>query len=71
LPGAAGPGRVQVFGRWERVDGEGDRDTTTPAIGANYLVRGHDLKTTVEWSQIDRHDVGTMQVLTVQVQFGM
>lgn len=71
LPGTVGPGRVQVFGRWERVDGDGDRDTTTPTIGANYLVRGHDLKATVEWSQIDRHAIGTTQVWTVQVQFGM
>jgi hypothetical protein len=33
-------------------------------------VRGHDLKMTVEWSQIDRHAI-TSQVWTVQVQFGM
>jgi hypothetical protein len=60
-----------LFGRWERVDGDGNSHTTTPAIGANYLVRGHDLKATIEWSRIDRHDVGRIQALTVQVQIGM
>jgi hypothetical protein len=29
------------------------------------------LKTTIEWSPIDRHHVGTMQALTIQVQFGI
>ncbi len=71
LPGQIGPGRVQVFGRWERVYGEGDRDTSAPALGANYLVRGHDVKTTVEWSQIDRHGVAKTQALTVQIQVGI
>lgn len=71
LPGQVGPGRIQMFGRWERVDGEGDRDTSTPTFGANYLVRGHDFKVTTEWSQIDRYAVGRTQALTVEVQVGI
>lgn len=71
LPGTLGPGRFQVFGRWERVNGEGDRDTSTPVLGVNYLVRGHDIKSTIEWSQIDRYRVGRAQSLTVQIQVAM
>jgi hypothetical protein len=41
------------------------------AVGANYLVRGHDLKVTLDWSRIDRYDIRATQVVTVQVQMGM
>jgi hypothetical protein len=71
LPGSLGRGRVQLFGRWERLDGDGNGGTTTPAIGANYLVRGHDLKITVEWSRIERPDVGSGQAVTMQLQIAM
>lgn len=69
VPRPVGEGRVQVYGRLENVDGVGATDTSTPAIGANYLLRGHDLKATAEWSWIDR-DTGAPAVhfVTIQLQ---
>ena len=46
----------------------------TPAFrvqAGRMLVRGHDLKTTTEWCQIDRCAVGKTHALTVQVQVGI
>jgi hypothetical protein len=71
VPGNHGTGRVQVFGRWERTDGDGDRDTTIPTLGVTYLVRGHDLKVTLDWSRIDRHGARAAHALTVQFQAGI
>lgn len=66
-----GKGRIQVYGRLEYVDGVGETDTSTPAIGANYLLRGHDLKATVEWSWLDRKTNAAIQVVTIQLQIGL
>lgn len=70
LPRPIGPGRLQFYGRYETIDGAGD-DTSFPAVGANYLIRGHDVKATFDWSWIDRDRQSTRQVITIQLQLGI
>lgn len=72
VPRRVGEGRVQVYGRIETIDGVGATDTSTRAIGTNYLLRGHDLKATVEWSWIDRNTgAPTVHFVTIQLQIAM
>lgn len=70
LPPTTGKGRLQLYGRLERVDGAGDAGTTAPAVGANYFVRGHDLKVTLEYNQLEQKSTPTVRVLTFQAQVG-
>src|SRR5262249_19700672 len=47
LPWAVGPGRLQLAGRWERIESDrGARDTTLPArtFGLTWFTKGHDRK---------------------------
>jgi hypothetical protein len=72
FPGDLGPGRVQVYGRAERTDPRGGDHTASSSVGANYLMRGHDAKLTLDWSRLDR--TGTSEhtdIMTVQIQLGL
>jgi hypothetical protein len=71
VPGKLGPGRLQFYARGERIDPELGHETSTPALGANYFLRGHDLKVAVEWNRIERRGTQAHDVATLQVQFGL
>ncbi|MGE5814666.1 MAG: porin [Acidobacteriota bacterium] len=68
LPQPIGKARLQVYGRYESIDGPDDSDTTVPAFGANVLLRGQDFKTSAEWSRIDHTGSDPVQIFTVQMQ---
>ncbi len=58
LPNNVGPGQLQFFGRYETwnfasLDGVLDQDVDRINIGANYYLRGQDLRLTLEWSETD------------------
>jgi len=67
LPWRVGPGRVQVYGRAERLLVTDGDDSSMPSAGANYLVRGHDLKVSADWSRAPRR---AASALTFQAQVG-
>lgn len=58
LPGKVGPGNVQFFGRFEdwnfaELQGIVDQEIEWYAFGLNYLLKGHDLRVTLEYSVND------------------
>jgi len=58
LPMKVGPGNVQVFGRYEewkfgQLSGIFDQKIKWWALGANYLIKGQDLRVTVQYSKTD------------------
>lgn len=71
LPGRLGPGRLQVYARGETVDPESGPATSTPALDVNYLLRGHDLKVTLDWNRIEQTGTPARDVVTLQVQFAL
>lgn len=70
LPWRLGPGRVQLYGRSEHVLVSGGGDAALPGAGLNYLVRGHDLKLSADWSRSTRGARPASGALTVQAQVG-
>lgn len=70
LPWRLGTGRLQLYGRAERVWVTGVDDTDVPAVGVHYLVRGQDLKLSADWSRIVRGDEPAKGALTLQAQLG-
>jgi hypothetical protein len=70
LPWRLDPGRVQVYGRAERVLVTGGGDASLPSAGLNYLIRGHDLKLTADWSRAPRGARPASDALTLQAQIG-
>jgi hypothetical protein len=59
---------VQPFARWEETEGPGGQTTATPVIGVNYLVRGHELKVSLDWSRIDPDGGAATDIATLQLQ---
>jgi hypothetical protein len=58
LPKKVGPGNLQFFGRYEEwkfaeLSGIFDQEITWWALGANYLIKGQDLRVTVQYSKTD------------------
>jgi hypothetical protein len=58
LPNKVGPGKVQLFGRYEewkfaQLSGIFDQKIKWWALGANYLIKGQDLRVTVQYSRTD------------------
>lgn len=58
LPNKIGPGKVQVFGRYEdwkfaQLSGVFDQKIKWWAVGANYLLKGQDLRITLQYSRTD------------------
>jgi hypothetical protein len=70
LPWRLGAGRLQVYGRAERVLVSDGDDTSLPGAGLNYLVRGHDLKLTADWSRSPRGSRPASSAITLQTQVG-
>ncbi len=70
LPWRVGPGRIQIYGRTEHVRASGANDTSLPSAGLNYVVRGHDLKLTADWSRSSRGPRESSGALTLQAQIG-
>lgn len=70
LPWRVGGGRIQVYGRAERILVSDGDDTSLPGAGINYLVRGHDLKVTADWSRSPRGSRPATSALTLQTQVG-
>ena len=70
LPWRLGAGRLQVYGRAERLLVSDGADMSLPGAGVHYLVRGHDLKLTAEWSRSPRGSRPPSSVLTLQTQVG-
>ena len=70
LPWHLGPGRLQLYGRAERILVSGGDDTSLPGAGLNYLVGGHDLKVTADWSRCPRGSRPATNALTFQTQVG-
>jgi hypothetical protein len=50
LPGNFGPGRLQPYFRWEHVAVDSEADTLIPCAGINYLLKGHSVKLTLDWT---------------------
>jgi hypothetical protein len=70
LPWRLGTGRLQIYGRAERVlVTEGD-DTSLPSAGLSYLIRGHDLKLSADWSRSPQGARPASNALTLQAQVG-
>jgi hypothetical protein len=70
LPWRVGGGRIQVYGRAERILVSDGDDTSLPGAGINCLVRGHDLKVTADWSRSPRGSRPATNALTLQTQVG-
>jgi len=68
LPWLLGPGRIQLYGRTEHVFVSDAADASLPRAGLNYLVRGHDLKVSADWSRSTRGPRPASNSLTVQAQ---
>jgi len=45
-------------------------DTTLPSAGINYLIRGQDLKVTVDWSRASSATRPASSAVTLQAQVG-
>ena len=61
LPNKIGPGKVQIFGRYEEwkfaeLSGIFDQKIKWWGVGANYLIKGQDLRVTLQYS---KNDYGT------------
>jgi len=54
LPGKIGPGRLQPYFRFERLDVDKKPDTAFPSLGFNYFLKGHNAKLTFDWTLIDQ-----------------
>ena len=70
LPWRLGAGRLQLYGRAERVWATDAPDTEVPAIGVHYLARGQDLKLSGDWSRVSRGDGPARGAFTLQAQLG-
>jgi hypothetical protein len=70
LPWKLGTGRIQLYARAERVLVEDADDSSLPAAGLSYLIRGQDLKLTVDWSRCPRGAQPSSSALTLQAQVG-
>jgi hypothetical protein len=68
IPGALGPGRLQAFLRWEEAGGTSGSTVSTPVLGLNYFIRGHDLKASFDWARIDPDEGTATDVATLQFQ---
>jgi hypothetical protein len=58
LPNKIGPGQVQLFGRYEEwkfaeLSGIFDQKIKWWGVGANYLIKGQDLRVTLQYSRTD------------------
>jgi len=58
LPGKVGPGQLQFYGRYENwnfanIQGIVDQEIDRLSIGANYYLRGNNLRLTMEWADTD------------------
>lgn len=56
FPGTIGPGRIQPYFRFERLDVDKKPDTGFPSFGVNYLLKGHNAKLTFDWTLIDQRE---------------
>ena len=54
FPGKIGPGRLQPYFRYERLNVKNRPDTSFPCVGLNYFLKGHGAKLTLDWTQIDQ-----------------
>jgi hypothetical protein len=70
MPGRLGGGRLQAYGRAEKVLVQDGADASLPSAGLNYIVRGHDLKLTADWSRCLRGSRPASNALTLQAQVG-
>jgi hypothetical protein len=70
LPWRLGTGRLQLYGRAERVLVSDGADTSLPSAGINDLVRGQDLKVTADWSRAPTATRPALSALTLQAQVG-
>jgi hypothetical protein len=58
LPNKVGPGKIQFFGRYEewkfaQLSGIFDQKIKWWGLGANYLIKGQDLRVTIQYSKTD------------------
>jgi hypothetical protein len=55
LPGSFGPGQLQPYFRYEKldVDGAGNEGTDFYSGGVNYFMKGHDCKITADYMNVD------------------
>jgi len=79
LPGNIGPGRLQPYFRYERLNVEHRPDTSFPSIGLNYFLKGHNAKITLDWTMInqkkdfnaaDSYSGDDQNLITLQVAAG-
>jgi hypothetical protein len=70
MPWRLGRGRLQAYGRAEKVFVPDGEDASLPAAGVSYIVRGHDLKLTADWSRCPRASRAASSALTLQAQVG-
>ena len=54
FPGNIGPGRIQPYFRYERLNVEHRPDTAFPSLGVNYFLKGHNAKLTLDWTIVDQ-----------------
>lgn len=54
LPHLRGPGRIQLYGRHERLDVDKRSDSTFSSLGVNYLLDDHQRKLTLDWTRVDQ-----------------
>jgi hypothetical protein len=74
LPGSIGPGRLQLFGRYETVDVDKrdvdkDFDTDVWTGGFNYYLKGHNCKITADYTHVDQDSDSTINnqsIITLQ-----
>jgi hypothetical protein len=76
LPAWSAQGRLQVYGRHERLDVERRGDTSFSSLGLNYFLGGHQRRLTVDWTRVEQDDGPTASaardrnVVTLQVAVG-
>ena len=78
LPMKVGPGNVQVYGRYEEwkfaeISGVFDQKIKWTGVGLNYLLKGQDLRISLEYSNNDfSNETGTAKdfsTYTAMLQF--
>jgi hypothetical protein len=78
LPPWSTPGRLQLYGRHERLEVEGRPDTSFDSVGASYLLAGHERRVTIDWTRVGQEedlgeglDVRDRDVVTLQLAVGL
>lgn len=68
----AGSGRFQPYVRHEKIDVDGKGATDFASVGANYYIKGHNAKLSLDYTHVDhRYGQRAQDVVTLQITAGL